>query len=69
MSRPYNGKKTMWGLTHRRLGYWYLAIAAGFLLLAVRSAMLGDLLWRVCLRLAIAAGFGLLARFELRRGD
>ena len=59
----------MRGLTHRRLGFWYLAIAAGFLLLTIRSAMLGDLLWRVGLRVAIAAGFGLLARFELKRGD
>jgi hypothetical protein len=54
-------------LSHRLLGWWYLAIAVGFVLLAVRSGLLGDLHWRVALRAAIAAGFAVLSWVEFRQ--
>jgi hypothetical protein len=41
--------------------WWYLSIAIGFVLLAIRGEMVGEARWSTALQLAIAAGFGLLA--------
>jgi len=45
-------------------GWWYAAIAAGFALLAINRAMVGEKLWLVCVRVVISLGFGLLAYME-----
>jgi len=37
--------------------WWYFAIGAGFILLAIRAAMVGERMWLVVLRFGIAAGF------------
>jgi hypothetical protein len=48
-------------------GWWYLTIAAGFLLLAVERWINGGRGWMIALRVVIAAGFGMLAWAELRK--
>jgi hypothetical protein len=50
----------------RFYAWWYFTIAAGFVLLAVNRILIGGKPWLIALRFAIAAGFGLLAWFELR---
>ena len=50
----------------RMLGWWYMCIGGGFILLAIRSALRGDALWSVALRFVIALGFGALAMGTLR---
>jgi len=55
------------GKRSRVLGWWYLSIGAGFVLLGVNRLLLHDRSWLVALRWAIAAGFFLLASFELTR--
>lgn len=50
----------------RWIAWWYVAIAAGFLLLAIDHMLTGDRAWLVAVRLVIAAGFGLLAYMEFR---
>jgi len=50
----------------RIYAWWYLAIALGFLLLAVNKALTGEKAWLVVLRLVIACGFGALGYSEFR---
>jgi hypothetical protein len=52
--------------SRRWFAWWYLTIALGFFLLAIRYALLGEKLWLVALRLTIAAGFGILSFLEFR---
>lgn len=49
------------------MGWWYLAIAIGFLLLAVDHLITRDRIWLVGVRVVIALGFGFLAYMELRK--
>ncbi len=49
------------------LGWWYLSIGAGFLLLGINRLLMHDRSWLVTLRWLIAAGFFLLGALELRR--
>ena len=46
------------------LAWWYATIAAGFVVLAVVHLLQGDKPWLIGVRLVIAAGFAVLARFE-----
>ena len=46
------------------LAWWYLAIAIGFVLLAVDHIITGDKAWLIGIRLILATGFGLLSRME-----
>jgi hypothetical protein len=55
-------------LSSRWLAWWYLTISLGFLLLAVRYALVGTKLWLVGIRLVIAAGFAVLSYAEFRSG-
>ena len=48
----------------RWLAWWYLAIAVGFVLLAIDHMIIRDKAWLIGIRLILAAGFGLLARME-----
>ncbi|HEX4167581.1 MAG TPA: hypothetical protein VHZ55_19105 [Bryobacteraceae bacterium] len=50
----------------RWLGWWYLAIAAGFAALAIDHWLLHDIPWLVGVRLILSAGFGLLSWMEFR---
>jgi hypothetical protein len=52
-------------LRARLLAWWYFAIAAGFVLLAISRWMRGERLWLVVLRLGIAAGFFFLGKLTL----
>lgn len=45
------------GLRARLFAWWYFAIATGFLLLDIKGWLLGERMWLIVLRLAIAAGF------------
>ncbi len=47
-------------------GWWYTAIGAGFLLLAIQRWLFGGILWLIVLRVVISAGFFLLGWAELR---
>ena len=49
------------------MGWWYLAIALGFLALAIDHALTRDKAWLIGIRLIISGGFGFLAWMELRR--
>lgn len=49
-------------------GWWYLAISVGFLLLTVRSVMLGGKLWLNVVRMMIAGGFLLLSWLQFQAG-
>jgi hypothetical protein len=51
----------------RVLGWWYLSIGAGFLLLGLNRLLIGDRSWLAALRWLIAAGFFLLGALEVRR--
>ena len=44
-------------LRARLFAWWYFAIAAGFFLLDVKGWLLGERMFLIILRLAIAAGF------------
>ncbi|MBV8553266.1 MAG: hypothetical protein JOY54_18360 [Acidobacteriaceae bacterium] len=48
----------------RWMVWWYIAIAAGFVLLAIVHMVTKDNPWLIAVRLVIAAGFGFLAWFE-----
>jgi tetrahydromethanopterin S-methyltransferase subunit C len=48
------------------LAWWYVCIGGAFILLAVRSALRGDRLWQVIIRLVIAIGFVALAAGTFR---
>ena len=50
----------------RMLAWWYVCIAGGFILLAIRSALRGDTIWSVGLRFVIALGFVVLGLGTLR---
>lgn len=51
----------------RLFGWWYTCIGIAFILLAFRSAVRGDALWAVIIRLVIGFGFLALSRGTLRR--
>jgi hypothetical protein len=48
--------------------WWYAAIGAGFVLLAIQRLVIGERGWLIPLRLVIAAGFFALAWFEKKSG-
>jgi hypothetical protein len=50
------------------LGWWYLSIGGGFLLLGLNRLLAGEPAWAVGLRWAIAGGFLALGCFELAGG-
>ena len=50
----------------RWFAWWYLAIAAGYVLLAAATGLRGGTKGAILLRLAIAAGFSGLAVIEFR---
>ena len=47
-------------------GLWYLAIAFGFVLLAIASAIRGGARWAIVLRVIVSVAFMLLAIAHLR---
>jgi hypothetical protein len=47
--------------------WWYVCIAVGFLLLAIRQLLVDDWTVGVIVRIVIALGFALLAFAEIRR--
>jgi hypothetical protein len=47
-------------------GWWYITIAAGFVLLAMQRWVIGERGWQNWVRLLIAAGFGALGWMTLR---
>jgi hypothetical protein len=53
-------------LRARLFAWWYFAIAAGFVLLAINRWMLGERTWLIFLRFAIAAGFLILGSLTWR---
>ena len=53
--------------TKKRLyAWWYFTIALGFLLLAINKVLVGEKLWLIAIRVAIALGFAALGYPELR---
>jgi hypothetical protein len=48
------------------MAWWYTAISAGFVLLAVVYTVLHDKPWMIAVRAIIAAGFAFLAVLEFR---
>jgi hypothetical protein len=50
----------------RLLGWWYVSIGAGFILLAVNRLIVGDAPWLIAIRFVIAAGFLVLGYLELK---
>ena len=46
--------------------WWYFTIAAGFVLLGVNRWLMGERMWLIILRFAIAVGFLLLGALTLR---
>ncbi len=60
MKKPFSAR------SRRLLGWWYVAIGAGFILLGIQRWMLGEGLSALLLRWAIAAGFLLLGVGTLR---
>jgi tetrahydromethanopterin S-methyltransferase subunit C len=53
-------------MSSRIYAWWYFAIAAGFVLLAINRALTGEKTWLIVIRLVIAAGFAALGYAELR---
>ena len=49
------------------LAWWYLAIAVGFVLLAINHLIIRDKAWLIGIRLVLAAGFGLLSFMEFAK--
>lgn len=49
------------------LAWWYLAIAIGFVLLAIDHVIIRDKPWLVGIRLVLAAGFGVLSFMEFTK--
>ena len=45
------------GLRARLFAWWYFTIGAGFFLLDIKGWLVGERMWLIVLRLAIAAGF------------
>ena len=54
------------GLRNRLFAWWYFAIAAGFILLAINRMLVGERMWLIILRFGIAVGFLLLGYVTLR---
>ncbi|MDQ2713114.1 MAG: hypothetical protein M3Y24_12965 [Acidobacteriota bacterium] len=50
----------------RWMGWWYLAIAVGFGILAIDHILVGDVPWLIGVRIILAFGFGFLSWMELR---
>lgn len=50
----------------RWFAWWYLAIGAGFVLLAIQRIVTGGAGWVIGLRFVVAAGFFLLGWIELK---
>ena len=50
----------------RLFAWWYFAIAAGFVLLAINRMLMHERVWLIVLRLGIAVGFLLLGWATLR---
>ena len=48
------------------MGWWYLAIAVGFAMLAIQHVLAGGAGWLIWVRVIIAAGFGILSWMEFR---
>jgi hypothetical protein len=48
------------------MAWWYAAISAGFVLLAIVYTVLHDKPWMIAVRVVIAAGFAFLAALEFR---
>jgi hypothetical protein len=59
-------KRRARALRSKLLGWWYITIGAGFLLLAVNRILVGGEGWLIALRLVIAGGFFTLGCLELR---
>jgi len=55
-------------LRTKLFAWWYFAIAAGFALLAINRLLVGERMWLIILRFAIAVGFLLLGYATLRSG-
>jgi hypothetical protein len=53
-------------LPRKWMAWWYLAIAAGFALLAIVHIVNRGKPWLIGIRLVIAAGFAFLASMEFR---
>ncbi len=53
-------------LRTKLFAWWYFAIAAGFVLLAINRLLVGEPMWLIILRFAIALGFLLLGYATLR---
>ena len=53
-------------LRTKLFAWWYFAIAAGFVLLAINRLLVGERMWLIMLRFAIALGFLLLGYATLR---
>ncbi len=51
----------------RLLGWWYVCIAVGFLLLGLHRLLIGEPQWLVILRWIVALGFLILAYFVLKK--
>ena len=58
-----------WPQRSRFYAWWYISIALGFVLLAIKSALIGERPWLVVLRVVIALGFAALAALEFRTRD
>jgi hypothetical protein len=54
---------------NRWYAWWYLAISAGFVLLAINRALYGEKPWLIGLRIVIAAVFAVLAAIEFHARD
>jgi len=52
--------------TFRWIAWWYSAISAAFLLLAISRALTGEKLWLIIVRLIVSIGFAVLAAFEFK---
>jgi hypothetical protein len=53
-------------LRTKLFAWWYFAIAAGFVLLAINRWLVGERMWLIMLRFLIAAGFLLLGYATFR---
>ena len=54
-------------LKTKLFAWWYFAIAAGFVLLAINRWLVGEPTWLIVLRFAIALGFSLLGYATWRK--